>query len=378
MYFTLTPQQQKLRDRVRAWAEAELAPTVKDRDERQVCERAVWDAAARAGLAGLAVPPEYGGEGRSFFDYILALEAVGQVESAQVLILASHAAMITCVQQQGTDEQKARWLPPLARGDLFACFSLTEPGAGSDPASMKTVAVRDGDSYVLNGKKTFATNSGVADVYVLFALTDPEAGGRGVSAFLLDRETPGLQFGPPISKLGMRTSVQREVTLTDVRVPADRLLGREGSGLRTALAALDLGRVAIAIQGVALAQAAYAAALRYAKERAQFGKPIAQNQGVSFPLADMAMQIEAARLLTYKAAALVDAGQPFGLAAAMAKCYATDIAMHATTDAVQIFGGLGVTTFAAVERFFRDAKVAQIYEGTNQVQRVVISTHILR
>jgi alkylation response protein AidB-like acyl-CoA dehydrogenase len=378
MDFTLTPEQEKLRDRVRAWAEAELAPTVKDRDERQVCERAVWDAAARAGLAGLAVPPEYGGEGRSFFDYILALEAVGQVESAQVLILASHAAMITCVQQQGTDEQKARWLPPLARGDLFACFSLTEPGAGSDPASMKTVAVRDGDSYVLNGKKTFATNSGVADVYVLFALTDPEAGGRGVSAFLLDRETPGLQFGPPISKLGMRTSVQREVTLTDVRVPADRLLGREGSGLRTALAALDLGRVAIAIQGVALAQAAYEAALRYAKERAQFGKPIAQNQGVSFPLADMAMQIEAARLLTYKAAALVDAGQPFGLAAAMAKCYATDIAMHATTDAVQIFGGLGVTTFAAVERFFRDAKVAQIYEGTNKVQRVVISTHILR
>jgi alkylation response protein AidB-like acyl-CoA dehydrogenase len=378
MDFTLTPEQEKLRDRVRAWAEAELAPTVKDRDERQVCERAVWDAAARAGLAGLAVPPEYGGEGRSFFDYILALEAVGQVESAQVLILASHAAMITCVQQQGTDEQKARWLPPLARGDLFACFSLTEPGAGSDPASMKTVAVRDGDSYVLNGKKTFATNSGVADVYVLFALTDPEAGGRGVSAFLLDRETPGLQFGPPISKLGMRTSVQREVTLTDVRVPADRLLGREGSGLRTALAALDLGRVAIAIQGVALAQAAYEAALRYAKERAQFGKPIAQNQGVSFPLADMAMQIEAARLLTYKAAALVDAGQPFGLAAAMAKCFATDVAMHATTDAVQIFGGLGVTTFAAVERFFRDAKVAQIYEGTNQVQRVVISTHILR
>jgi alkylation response protein AidB-like acyl-CoA dehydrogenase len=378
MDFTLTPEQEDLRARVRAWAEAELAPTVKDRDERQVCERAVWDAAARAGLAGLAVPPEYGGEGRSFFDYILALEAVGQVESAQVLILASHAAMITCVQQQGTDEQKARWLPPLARGDLFACFSLTEPGAGSDPASMKTVAVRDGDSYVLNGKKTFATNSGVADVYVLFALTDPEAGGRGVSAFLLDRETPGLQFGPPISKLGMRTSVQREVTLTDVRVPADRLLGREGSGLRTALAALDLGRVAIAIQGVALAQAAYEAALRYAKERAQFGKPIAQNQGVSFPLADMAMQIEAARLLTYKAAALVDAGQPFGLAAAMAKCYATDIAMHATTDAVQIFGGLGVTTFAAVERFFRDAKVAQIYEGTNQVQRVVISTHILR
>jgi acyl-CoA dehydrogenase len=378
MDFTLTPEQEDLRARVRAWAEAELAPTVKDRDERQVCERAVWDAAARAGLAGLAVPTEYGGEGRSFFDYILALEAVGQVESAQVLILASHAAMITCVQQQGTDEQKARWLPPLARGDLFACFSLTEPGAGSDPASMKTVAVRDGDSYVLNGKKTFATNSGVADVYVLFALTDPEAGGRGVSAFLLDRETPGLQFGPPISKLGMRTSVQREVTLTDVRVPADRLLGREGSGLRTALAALDLGRVAIAVQGVALAQAAYAAALRYAKERAQFGKPIAQNQGVSFPLADMAMQIEAARLLTYKAAALVDAGQPFGLAAAMAKCFATDVAMHATTDAVQIFGGLGVTTFAAVERFFRDAKVAQIYEGTNQVQRVVISTHILR
>ncbi len=378
MDFTLTPEQDDLRARVRAFAEAELAPTVKDRDERQACERSVWDAAARAGLAGLAVPPEYGGTGHSFFDYILALEEIGKVESAQVLILASHAAMITCVQQQGTDEQKRRWLPPLASGELFACFSLTEPGAGSDPAGMKTVAVRDGDQYVLNGKKTFATNSGVADVYVLFALTDPEAGGRGVSAFILDRDTPGLVFGPPISKLGMRTSVQREVTLTDVRVPADRLLGREGTGLRTALAALDLGRVGIAIQGVALAQAAYEAALRYAKERAQFGKPIAQNQGVSFPLADMAMGIEAARLLTYKAAALVDAGQPFGLQAAMAKCYATDLAMQTTTDAVQIFGGMGVTTHVPVERFFRDAKVAQIYEGTNQVQRVVITGHILR
>jgi acyl-CoA dehydrogenase len=378
MDFQLTPEQDDLRARIRAFAEAELAPTVAARDEAQTFDRPIWEAQARAGLAGLAVPAEYGGAGHSFFDYILALEEVGKVESAQVLVLASHAAPITCILQQGTDAQKRRWVPPLASGELLGCFSLTEPGAGSDPAGMKTVAVRDGDDYVLNGKKTFATNSGVADVYVLFALTDPAAGGRGVSAFLFERDTPGVEFGPPIRKLGMRTSVQREVTLTDVRLPADRLLGKEGTGLRTALAALDQGRVAIAIQGVALAQAAYEAALRYAKERAQFGKPIAQNQGISFPLADMAMQIEAARLLTYKAAALVDADQPFGLAAAMAKCFATDVAMHATTDAVQIFGGLGVTTVMPVERFMRDAKVAQIYEGTNQVQRVVISGHILR
>jgi alkylation response protein AidB-like acyl-CoA dehydrogenase len=238
--------------------------------------------------------------------------------------------------------------------------------------------VRDGDTYVLNGKKTFATNSGAADTYVLFASTDPEAGGRGVSAFIIPRDTPGLSFGNPIQKMGVRTSVQREVYLQDCRVPAENLLGREGEGLRIALAALDVGRIEIAAQGVGLSQGAYDYALNHAKAREQFGRAIGQNQAVSFMLADMHVATEAARLLTYKAALAYDEGKPYAKEAAMAKLFATDTAMRVATDAVQILGGFGVTKASPVERFMRDAKVTQIYEGTNQVQRMVIAGHIMR
>jgi alkylation response protein AidB-like acyl-CoA dehydrogenase len=378
MDFNLTPHQIELRNRIRVFAEKELAPTVSERDEAGRFDRWVFDKCVEAGLAGLPFPEAYCGGGGGILDYIIALEEIGRVESAQVLVLASHVAPMTCLLQHGTEEQKQKWLAPMCKGETLACFSITEPGAGSDPSSMKSRAVRDGESYVLNGRKTFATNSGEADIYILFASTDPEAGGRGISAFIIPRDTPGLTFGQPIQKMGVRTSVQREIYLEDVRLPAEQLLGQEGNGLRIALAALDVGRIEIAAQGVGLSQGAYDFALNHAKGRVQFGQAIGQNQAISFMLADMHVATEAARLLTYRAAMSYDEGKPFAKEAAMAKLLATDTAMKVTTDAVQILGGFGVTKASPAERFMRDAKVTQIYEGTNQVQRMVIAGHIMK
>lgn len=378
MDFNLNPRQEELRNRVRAFAERELSPTVSQRDEAGTFDRWVFDKCVEAGLAGLPFPEAYCGGGGSLIDYIIALEEIGRVESAQVLVLASHLAPMTCILQHGTEDQKQRWLVPLCKGEKLACFSITEPGAGSDPASMKSTAVLDGDHYVLNGRKTFATNSGEADTYVIFVSTDLGAGARGVTAFLVARDTPGLSFGEPIAKMGVRTSVQREVYLADLRVPVEDRLGEEGKGLRIALAALDVGRIEIAAQGVGLAQGAYDFALNHARARQQFGQAIGQNQAVSFMLADMHTVIDAARFLTYRAACNYDEGKPFAKEAAMAKLYATDTAMHVTTDAVQLLGGFGVTKASPVERMMRDAKVTQIYEGTNQVQRMVIAGHIMK
>jgi butyryl-CoA dehydrogenase len=378
MDLNLTPHQIELKNRIRAFAERELQPTVAERDDAGTFDRWVFDKCVEAGLAGLPFPTEYCGGGGSLLDYIIALEEIGRVESAQVLVLASHVAPMTCIIQHGTEQQKERWLVPLCKGEKLACFSITEPGAGSDPASMKSTAVLEGDHYVLNGRKTFATNSGAADTYVLFASTNPEAAGRGVSAFLFSRDTPGLSFGDPIQTMGVRTSVQREVHLDNVRVPVEDRLGEEGQGLRIALAALDVGRIEIAAQGVGLAQGAYDFALNHAKARQQFGQAIGQNQAVSFMLADMHVATDAARFLTYRAACNYDEGKPFAKEAAMAKLYATDTAMHVTTDAVQLLGGYGVTKASPVERFMRDAKVTQIYEGTNQVQRMIIAGHIMK
>ncbi|MEO6458157.1 MAG: acyl-CoA dehydrogenase family protein [Chloroflexia bacterium] len=378
MDFSLTPHQIDLRQRIRRFAETELALSVAERDNAGTFDRWVFDKCVEAGLAGLPFPERHGGGGGSLLDYIIALEEIGRVESAQVLVLASHLAPMTCIMQHGTEEQKQHWLVPMCEGKTLACFSITEPGAGSDPASMQSRAVRDGDAYVLNGKKTFATNSGEADTYVLFASTDPEAGGTGVSAFIIPKNTTGLSFGEPIQKMGVRTSVQREVYLEECRIPAKHLLGQEGQGLRIALAALDIGRIEIAAQGVGLGQGAYDYSLNHAKARQQFGKAIGQNQAVSFMLADMHVAVEAARFLTYSAAVAYDEGRPFAKEAAMAKLFATDAAMHITTDAVQVLGGIGVTKASPVERFMRDAKVTQIYEGTNQVQRMVIAGHIMK
>jgi butyryl-CoA dehydrogenase len=378
MDFNMTPAQVELRNRIRAFAERELSPTVSERDDAGTFDRWVFDKCVEVGLAGLPFPEDYCGGGGSMLDYIIALEEIGRVESAQVLVLASHLAPMTCILQHGTEDQKQRWLVPMCKGETLACFSITEPGAGSDPASMKSTAVLEEDHYVLNGRKTFATNSGEADTYVIFVSTNLEAGGKGVTAFIMGRDTPGLSFGPPIQKMGVRTSVQREVYLENVRIPVVDRLGEEGKGLRIALAALDVGRIEIAAQGVGIAQGAYDFALNHAKQRQQFGQAIGQNQAVSFMLADMHVAIESARFLTYRAACNYDEGKPFAKEAAMAKLLATDTAMDVSTDAVQLLGGFGVTKASPVERMMRDAKVTQIYEGTNQVQRMVIAGYIMR
>ncbi len=309
------------------------------------------------------------------------MEELSRVDASVGVTLSAHVSLASWpIWKFGTEEQKARFLRPLATGEKIGAYCLTEPGSGSDAAGMRTTALRDGDSYVLNGSKVFITNGDVGDIYIVFALTDPKAEKRhrGISAFIVEKGTPGFRMGKKESKLGIRSSTTYEVIFEDCRVPAENLLGREGEGFKIAMMTLDGGRNGIAAQAVGIAQGAFEAALAYAKERKQFGKPIAEQQAIQFMLADMATKIEAARLLTYQAAWLEDNGLPYGKASAMAKLFAGDVAMEVTIDAVQIFGGYGYTKEYPVERFMRDAKITQIYEGTNEIQRLVIANHLLK
>jgi acyl-CoA dehydrogenase len=293
--------------------------------------------------------------------------------------LSAHLSLASWpIHKFGTPEQKERFLKPLAQGTKMGAYGLTEPGSGSDAASMKTTAVRDGNHYVLNGNKIFITNGGEAEIYIVFAVTDPEQKHRGVTAFIVEKGTPGFSIGKKEKKLGIRSSPTTEIIFEDCRVPVANRLGEEGQGFKIAMMTLDGGRNGIAAQAVGIAQGALDAALEYAKGRKQFGKPIGKLQAIQFKLADMATQIEAARLLTYQAAWLESEGLPYGKASAMAKLYAGDIAMQVTTEAVQIFGGYGYTREYPVERMMRDAKITQIYEGTNEIQRIVIAGHLMK
>jgi len=282
------------------------------------------------------------------------------------------------ISQYGTEDQKQKYLKPLAEGRHLGAFALTERNAGSDVAGMQTTAVRQGGEYILNGGKIFITNGGEAETYVVFAMTDPAKGSKGISAFILPKGLPGFNFGKREKKMGIRGSVTRELIFENVKVPADQLLGAEGQGFKIAMTALDGGRIGVAAQAVGIGQAALDHAIRYAKERVQFGKPIASQQIVAFMLANMATRLEAARLLTYQAAYAKDEGRPFSKEAAMAKSYASDTAMAIATDAVQIFGGYGFSREYPVERLMRNAKITQIYEGTNQIQNIVIASALLR
>src|SRR5690606_23517321 len=293
--------------------------------------------------------------------------------------LSAHISLASWpIHKFGTLEQKERFLRPLAEGKKLGAYGLTEPGSGSDAAGMRTTAVRDGDSYVLNGSKIFITNGGEAEIYVVFALTDPEKKHRGITAFIVEKGTPGFSFGKKEQKLGIRSSPTLEILFDNCRIPAENRLGEEGEGFKIAMMTLDGGRNGIAAQAVGIAQGAFDAALAYAKEREQFGKPIAAQQAIQFKLADMATRIEASRLLTYQAAWLESQGLPYGKASAMAKLFAGDTAMDVTIEAVQIFGGYGYTREYPVERMMRDAKITQIYEGTNEIQRLVIARHLLK
>ncbi|OJE35053.1 acyl-CoA dehydrogenase [Bacillus tropicus] len=374
MHFKLSEEHEMIRKMVRDFAKNEVAPTAAERDEEERFDRALFDQMAELGLTGIPWPEEYGGIGSDYLAYVIAIEELSRVCASTGVTLSAHTSLAGWpIFKFGTEEQKQTFLRPMAEGRKIGAYGLTEPGSGSDAGGMKTIAKKDGDHYVLNGSKIFITNGGIADIYVVFALTDPESKQRGTSAFIVESDTPGFSVGKKESKLGIRSSPTTEIMFEDCRIPVENLLGEEGQGFKIAMQTLDGGRNGIAAQAVGIAQGALDASVAYARERHQFGKPIAAQQGIGFKLADMATDVEAARLLTYQAAWLESEGLPYGKESAMSKVFAGDAAMKVTTEAVQVFGGYGYTKDYPVERYMRDAKITQIYEGTQEIQRLVIS-----
>ena len=378
MQFELTDEQRLLRQAVREFAEAEIAPHVREWDEAQRFPHELLGQMAELGLMGIQFPEQWGGAGMSAIDYCLCLEELARVDPSIALSVAAHNGLGPAhIFMFGSDAQKARWLTPLASGALLGAWALTEPHAGSDAAGTRTTAVRDGDAWVLNGAKTFITHGASADVLVVMASTDRARGAKGISAFIVERGTPGLRAGRKEDKLGMRASETTEVILDHCRVPSDQLLGEIGMGFIGALQVLDAGRIGIAALSVGLAQGAFEAARDYASTRKQFGQAIASFQAIQWKLADMATRIEAARLLTYRAAFLKDQQRRTTLESAMAKLYASEIAVRAAEDAVQIHGGYGFVKDYPAEKFFRDVKLTTIGEGTSEIQRLVIARQLL-
>ncbi|WP_407552554.1 acyl-CoA dehydrogenase family protein [Streptomyces sp. Pv4-95] len=371
-----------LRESVRALAEAKIAPFATAVDEEARFPQEALEALVANDLHAVHVPEAYGGAGADALATVIVIEEVARVCGSSSLIPAVNKLGSLPVILSGSEELKKKFLGPLAKGDAMFSYCLSEPDAGSDAAGMKTKAVRDGDHYILNGVKRWITNAGVSDYYTVMAVTDPEKRSKGISAFVVDKSDEGVSFGAPEKKLGIKGSPTREVYLDNVRIPADRLIGAEGTGFATAMKTLDHTRITIAAQALGIAQGALDYAKGYVTERKQFGKPIGDFQGVQFMLADMAMKLEAARQLTYAAAAKserVSAGgkdEDLTFFGAAAKCYASDAAMEITTDAVQLLGGYGYTRDYPVERMMRDAKITQIYEGTNQVQRIVMARNL--
>ncbi|MFE2041090.1 acyl-CoA dehydrogenase family protein [Streptomyces sp. NPDC059477] len=366
-----------LRDAVRSLAEAKIAPYAAVVDEEARFPQEALDALVANDLHAVHVPEEYGGAGADALATVIVIEEVARVCASSSLIPAVNKLGSLPVILSGSESLKKRYMTPLAKGDGMFSYCLSEPDAGSDAAGMKTKAVRDGDHYVLNGVKRWITNAGVSEYYTVMAVTDPEKRSKGISAFVVEKSDAGVSFGAPEKKLGIKGSPTREVYLDNVRLPADRMIGAEGTGFATAMKTLDHTRITIAAQALGIAQGALDYAKGYVRERKQFGKPIGDFQGIQFMLADMAMKIEAARQLTYAAAAKSQRGDAdLTFQGAAAKCFASDVAMEVTTDAVQLLGGYGYTRDYPVERMMRDAKITQIYEGTNQVQRIVMARNL--
>jgi butyryl-CoA dehydrogenase len=379
MNFTITPENEGIRKMVREFAEKKLAPTIMDRDEKELFDRGIFDEMGKLGLMGLPFPEKYGGGGMDFIAYAIAVEEISRVDASTSIGMSVHTSLCSWpIYKYGTEEQKQKYLVPLAQGIKVGAFGLTEPNAGTDVGNASTTAVKDGDFYTLNGTKVFNTNGGEAEVELVFAKTNKEAGLKGMSAFIVEKGSPGLSFGKKETKMGIRASVQREVIMVNAKTPAANLVGKEGDGFKIAMTALDGGRIGIAAQAVGIAQGALDAAIKYAKERIQFGKPIASQQAISFMLVNMATKIEAARLMAYRAAYNKSNDLPYAKEAAMAKLFASEVAMSVTTDAVQVFGGYGYSREYPVERLMRDAKITQIYEGTSEAMRMVIAGSILR
>ncbi|MCL6610030.1 MAG: acyl-CoA dehydrogenase [Peptococcaceae bacterium] len=379
MIFKLTEEQELLKKTVRDFAESEIAPKAAEMDEKEEYDLSLWNKMAEMGLTGIPYPEDYEGAGMDNLSYAIAVEELSRVCGSSGVLVSAHTSLCAWpIYAFGTEDQKKKYLVPLCNGEKIGAMGLTEPSAGSDAAAIKTTAVKEGNSYVLNGSKIFITNAYLAETYVVFASTDRSKGHRGISAFIVEKGTPGFSFGKKEHKMGIRASATYELVFENCRIPEENLLGEEGQGFKIVMMTLDGGRIGIAAQALGIAQGAYEQAVGYSKVREQFGKPISANQGLQWMLADMATQIEAARLLVYQAAYLKDAKQPYSKQSAMAKLFASETAMAVTTKAVQVFGGYGYTREYPVERMMRDAKITEIYEGTSEVQRMVIAANILK
>ncbi len=380
--FALSEEHKMIRQAAREFAQKEIAPIAAEFDETGEFPSKTIRKMGEMGFMGIEVPEEYGGAGMDTLAYVLALEEICKVDASHGTIMSVNNSLFCYgILKFGTEEQKKKYVTAVASGEAIGAYALTEPSSGSDAANMRTRAVRDGDFYVLNGRKNWITSAPVADYFVVFAMTEPEKGHRGITAFIVEGDTPGLTRGKKEPKLGIRASATSEVTFEDCRVPVENRLGEEGQGFKIAMTVLDAGRIGVAAQALGIAEAAYQAALEYAREREAFGKKIGQFQGISFKLADMKTRIEASRLLIYNAALAKErakeTGERFTLASSMAKLFASETAMLCAHAAVQIHGGMGYSKELPVERYFRDAKITEIYEGTSEIQRLVISRNEL-
>ncbi|HEY6477705.1 MAG TPA: acyl-CoA dehydrogenase [Polyangia bacterium] len=379
MNFELSPEQKMIRDTARELATREIAPAAAEIDRTHIFPRKIFARLGEMGLLGIMIPERFGGAGMDALSYAVALEEIARACASTAVAMSVQSSLVAApILKEGTDAQRARWLPDLAAGTKIGCFALSEPEAGSDAKAQRTRAVRDGDRWVLNGTKNFITNGPVADLAIVVCNTDPSKGTRGITTFIVPTTTPGLSFGPPDDKLGIRGAPSAQLFLADCAVGDDARLGPEGEGFKIAMRALDGGRIGIAAQALGIARAALEDAVHYARERKTFGQPIAEHQAIQFKLADMRTEIEAARMLLWRAAVKKDAGGAYSTEAAMAKLFASEVANRAAKEGVQIFGGYGYLRDFPAERHFRDAKITEIYEGTSEIQRLVIASALLK
>lgn len=379
MDFSLTEEQQMFKTMVRDFAVKEIEPVASKLDEEEKFPAETVAKMAGLGFLGVGFPEEYGGSGGTAVHYAILIEEISRACAGHGVILAAHLSLACYpIYRFGNEEQKKKYLPPMLHGEKIGCFGLTEPGAGSDAGALQTMYKKQDSSYVLNGNKIFITNGAEASVAVVCATEDKSLGNRGISAFIVEKEAPGFSVGKKEKKLGIRASSTAELVFDNCRIPLENMLGERGKGLRVALDTIDTGRIGIAAQAIGIAQGALDASVKFAKERQQFGKPISEFQAIQWMLVDMAVGIETARLITYKAAYLKDSGQQFMRESAMAKLYASEVAMAVTTKAIQVHGGYGYVKDYPVEKYFRDAKITEIYEGTSEMQRMTIARILLR
>lgn len=379
MDFELSEEQKMVKEAAADFAKNTLLPRAQEFDEKEEIPTEIYQQLAELGYLGMLLPEEYGGSNLDFVSYICAMEEFAKASAALMISISVHNSLICdAILNFGTLEQKKKYLPLLASGKIIGAYSLTEPGAGTDAGSLRTTAILQGDHYLMNGTKAFVTNGGIAGLFMVFVLTQPELKSKGISCLLVEKGTAGMSIGVKEKKMGLKGSDTRELSFADCKVPKENLLGQENNGFKVALSLLNSGRVGVGAQCVGIAQAAYEEALKYSKERVQFGQPICNFQAISFKLADMATQIDAARLLVYRAAHLKSTGNKCNIEASMAKLYSSEVANRVVNEAVQIHGGYGYMKEYAVERYFRDARVTEIYEGTSEAQRIVISRELLR